>query len=128
MWIVHFLHRRLRPRPVRLPESRRRRQLGDQDDDELGHDERHLEPFNWRGIGWLPGRATGFITSPVKANLKFEAIPWSPSTNGTVSGQVVIACRARVAHRGGADGLSRDDGPEGERRHRVVWARRRTRR
>ncbi len=41
------------------------------------------------GIGWLPGRATGFITSPVKANLKFEASPWSPSTNGTVSGQVV---------------------------------------
>src|SRR4029079_14353849 len=37
----------------------------------------------------LPGRATGFITSPVKANLKFEAAPWSPSTNGTVSGEVV---------------------------------------
>jgi hypothetical protein len=49
----------------------------------------HLEPFTWRGIGWLPGRASGFITSPVKANLKFEAIPWSPSTNGTVSGEVV---------------------------------------
>jgi len=49
----------------------------------------HLEPFTWRGIGWLPGRATGFITAPVKANLKFEAAPWSPSTNGTVSGEVV---------------------------------------
>jgi hypothetical protein len=49
----------------------------------------HLEPFTWRGIGWLPGRASGFITAPVKANLKFEAAPWSPSTNGTVSGDVV---------------------------------------
>ena len=49
----------------------------------------HLEPFTWRGIGWLPGRASGYITSPVKANLKFEAVPWSPSTNGTVSGEVV---------------------------------------
>jgi carboxypeptidase Q len=50
----------------------------------------HLEPFTWRGVGWLPGRATGFITSPVRANLKFEAVPWSPSTNGTVSGEVVV--------------------------------------
>jgi len=49
----------------------------------------HLEPFTWRGVGWLPGKATGFITSPVKANLKFEAVPWSPSTKGTVSGEVV---------------------------------------
>ena len=22
----------------------------------------HLEPFTWRGVGWLPGRASGFIT------------------------------------------------------------------
>ncbi len=49
----------------------------------------HLEPFTWRGIGWLPGRATGFVTSPIKANLKFEVLPWSPSTNGTMSGEVV---------------------------------------
>ena len=49
----------------------------------------HLEPFTWRGVGWLPGRASGYITSPVKANLKFEAIPWSPSTAGTVAGEVV---------------------------------------
>src|SRR3978361_248378 len=49
----------------------------------------HLEPFTWRGVGWLPGRASGFITSPVQANIKFEAVPWSPSTKGTVSGNVV---------------------------------------
>src|SRR5205085_845607 len=49
----------------------------------------HLEPFTWTGVGWLPGQASGFITSPVKANLKFEAVPWSPSTKGTVSGTVL---------------------------------------
>jgi carboxypeptidase Q len=49
----------------------------------------HLEPFTWRGVGWLPGKASGFMTAPVKSNLKFEAVPWSPSTKGTVSGQVI---------------------------------------
>src|SRR3954454_17830304 len=49
-----------------------------------------LVPFTWRGISWLPGRATGVITSPVSANLKFEAVPWPPSSAGTVSGEVVV--------------------------------------
>ena len=40
----------------------------------------HLEPWEWGHPGWLPERATGFITSPVKANLKFEVAPWTPST------------------------------------------------
>src|SRR5262245_16404112 len=49
----------------------------------------HLEPFTWHGVGWLPGRATGYITSPVKAGLKFEALPWTPSTKGTMAGQIL---------------------------------------
>jgi hypothetical protein len=48
----------------------------------------HLEPWEWGHPGWLPERATGFIISPVKANIKFEAAPWTPSTKGTVTGSV----------------------------------------
>jgi hypothetical protein len=62
--------------------------MGGRHDDELGHEERASEPWEWGHPGWLPERATGFITSPVKANLKFEVAPWTPSTKGTVKGNV----------------------------------------
>jgi hypothetical protein len=34
-------------------------------------------------------RAVGFINSPVKENLKFEVLGWTPSTNGAVTGSAI---------------------------------------
>jgi len=39
--------------------------------------------------GWLNEKATGHILSPVKDNLVFEVLAWTPSTKGTVTAQVV---------------------------------------
>jgi hypothetical protein len=39
--------------------------------------------------GWLNEKASGHIISPVKDNLVFEVLGWTPSTKGTVTGQVV---------------------------------------
>src|SRR5215471_16711973 len=39
--------------------------------------------------GWTNERASGFIISPVKQNLKFEVLSWTPSTNGTVTASTV---------------------------------------
>jgi hypothetical protein len=89
MWIEHYLTDVYGPRPVGSPNHVAAANWAVKTMTAWGMKNAHLEPFTWRGVGWLPGRATGFITSPVKANLKFEAQPWSPSTKGTVSGPVV---------------------------------------
>src|SRR5215471_13749131 len=89
MWIEHHLTDVFGPRPTGSPNHKAAAEWAVKTMTGWGLANAHLEPFTWRGIGWLPGRATGFITSPVHANLKFEAVPWSPSTKGTVSGEVV---------------------------------------
>jgi carboxypeptidase Q len=89
MWIEHNLTDVYGPRPIGSPNHLAAAQWAVKTMTSFGLKNAHLEPFTWRGVGWLPGRATGFITSPVHANLKFEAVPWSPSTKGTVKGEVV---------------------------------------
>ena len=89
MWIEHYLTDVYGPRPIGSPNHVAAANWAVKTMTDWGLKNAHLEPFTWRGIGWLPGRATGFITSPVKANLKFEAVPWSPSTNGIIKGDVV---------------------------------------
>jgi carboxypeptidase Q len=89
MWIEHYLTDVYGPRPIGSPNHVAAANWAVKTMTSWGMKNAHLEPFTWRGVGWLPGRASGFITSPVKANLKFEAVPWSPSTKGTVSGEVV---------------------------------------
>jgi hypothetical protein len=89
MWVEHYLTDVYGPRPIGSPNHVAAANWAMKTMTSWGMKNAHLEPFTWRGVGWLPGRATGFITSPVKANLKFEAQPWSPSTKGTVSGEVV---------------------------------------
>src|SRR3954468_21709803 len=89
MWIEHYLTDVYGPRPIGSPNHVAAANWAVKTMTSWGMKNAHLEPFTWRGVGWLPGLATGFITSPVRANLKFEAVPWSPSTKGTVKGQVV---------------------------------------
>ena len=89
MWIEHNLTDVYGPRPIGSPNHKAAADWAVKTMTSWGMKNAHLEPFTWRGVGWLPGRASGYITAPVKANLKFEAIPWTPSTSGTVSGDVV---------------------------------------
>lgn len=49
----------------------------------------HLEPWEFGRPGWLNDKAAGHIISPVKDNLVFEVLAWTPSTNGTVRGKVL---------------------------------------
>src|SRR5262249_46872754 len=89
MWIEHELTDVYGPRPIGSPNHKAAADWAVKTMTSFGMKNAHLEPFTWKGVGWLPGRASGYITSPVHANLKFEAVPWSPATNGTVSGEVV---------------------------------------
>ena len=62
---------------------------------EWGLQKGHLAPFEFRtetvtpAGGWLNERASGHIISPVRDNLVFEVLAWTPSTAGTVTGPVV---------------------------------------
>jgi carboxypeptidase Q len=85
----HFLADVYGPRPIGSPNQVAAANWAMKTMTAFGMKNAHLEPFTWRGVGWMPLKASGFITSPVKANIKFEVAPWSPSTKGTVSGQVV---------------------------------------
>ncbi len=58
--------------------------------DEWGFDKTEMEPWDWGNVGWENDRATGFITSPVKDQLTFEVLAWTPSTKGTVKGKAFI--------------------------------------
>ena len=49
----------------------------------------HLEPWDFARSGWLNEEASGHIVSPVKDNLVFEVLAWTPSTHGPVTAQAV---------------------------------------
>src|ERR1051326_1807980 len=73
MWIEHYLTDVYGPRPIGSPNHVAAANWAVKTMTSWGMKNAHLEPFTWRGVGWLPGRATGFVTSPITANLKFEA-------------------------------------------------------
>lgn len=49
----------------------------------------HLEPWDFGHPGWLNEMAFGYIISPVKQNLKFEVLAWTPSTNEVATASAV---------------------------------------
>src|ERR1041385_6766507 len=49
----------------------------------------HKEAWEFGHPGWSNERASGFLVSPVKQNLKFEVLAWTPSTNNTVTASTV---------------------------------------
>jgi hypothetical protein len=74
-----------------------------------------LEPFDFARDGWLNEKAAGHIVSPVRDNLVFEVLAWTPSTRGTVTapavhlvapqGPLVEPADGRAGGRGGAQRL-----------------------
>lgn len=89
MWIEHMLADVYGPRTTGSPNHEAAANWAIKTMQGWGMTNAHLEPWDWGHEGWSNERASGFLTSPVKSNLKFEVVAWSPSTNGTVSGQVV---------------------------------------
>jgi carboxypeptidase Q len=49
----------------------------------------HLEPFDFARAGWSNEEASGHLVSPVKDNLVFEVLAWTPSTKGVVTASAV---------------------------------------
>ena len=55
----------------------------------VGHENGHLEPWDFGRPGWTNERLAAYIVSPVKDTLVGEVLAWTPGTNGPVRGQAV---------------------------------------
>jgi hypothetical protein len=49
----------------------------------------HLEPWDFGHPGWSNERSSGYVLSPIQAQLTFKVLGWTPSTKGTVKADVV---------------------------------------
>jgi len=54
-----------------------------------GLDNAHLEPWDFKHVGWLNERLTAHLISPVKDPLVCEVLAWTPSTKGTVQAKAI---------------------------------------
>jgi carboxypeptidase Q len=63
----------------------------------------HLEPWEFGHPGWLNETADGHIIAPVKENLKFEILAWTPSTKGKVTGSVIQVIAPEGPRVGGVE-------------------------
>src|ERR1700722_12220702 len=89
MHTLHMLTDRYGPRMTGTPNLEAAAKWVSKQLTDWGFQNAHLEPWEFGHPGWLNDRASGFIVSPVKSNLKFEVLAWTPSTNGTVTGSAV---------------------------------------
>src|SRR5678816_1957618 len=58
MWIEHYLTDVYGPRPIGSPNHVAAANWAMKTMTSWGMKNAHLEPFTWRGVGWLPGKAT----------------------------------------------------------------------
>lgn len=88
MRTLHFLSDVYGPRLTGSPNHRAAADWTVKQMKEWSFDNVHLEPWDFGHPGWVNERASGFITAPVQDSLVFEVLAWTPSTGGTVAGQV----------------------------------------
>ncbi|HEY1341161.1 MAG TPA: M20/M25/M40 family metallo-hydrolase [Bryobacteraceae bacterium] len=89
MHTLHMLTDRYGPRVTGTPNHEAAAKWVVSQLTQWGFKNAHLEPWEFGHPGWLNERASAFIVSPVKENLKFEVLAWTPSTKGTVTGSAV---------------------------------------
>ena len=89
MQTLHMLTDRYGPRVTGTPNHEAAAKYVVEQFKKWGFKNAHLEPWDFGHPGWTNERAAGFIVSPVKQNLKFEVLAWTPSTNGTVTASTV---------------------------------------
>jgi hypothetical protein len=85
MHTLHMLTDRYGPRVTGTPNHEAAAKWAIAEMTSWGMKNAHLEPWDFGRAGWLNESATGQIVAPVKENLKFEVLAWTPSTKGTVN-------------------------------------------
>lgn len=89
MRTLHVLTDRYGPRLTASPNHEAAAKWAAAQLTEWGLKNARLEPWKFGHPGWLNERASGLLIAPVKDNLTFEVLAWTPSTNGPLTGKVV---------------------------------------
>jgi carboxypeptidase Q len=89
MHTLHMLTDRYGPRVTGTPNHEAAVQWVIDETTKWGLKNAHREAWDFGHPGWTNERASGFLVSPVKQNLKFEVLAWTPSTNGTLTASTV---------------------------------------
>jgi hypothetical protein len=89
MRIVHMLTDVYGPRLTGSPNFDNAARWAVKEMESWGMKNGKLEPWEWGREGWLNEKASGHIIQPVKDNLVFEVLAWTPSTKGTVVADAV---------------------------------------
>jgi len=84
MHTLHMLTDRYGPRVTGTPNHELAAKWAADQMTQWGLKNAHLEPWEFGHPGWLNEFATGHIDSPVRENIKFEVLAWTPSTPGKV--------------------------------------------
>jgi carboxypeptidase Q len=89
MHTLHMLTDRYGPRVSGTPNHEAAAKWAVSEMTSWGMKNGHLEPWDFARAGWLNESATGNIVAPVRQNLKFEVLAWTPSTAGTVNASAI---------------------------------------
>lgn len=89
MHTLHMLTDRYGPRVTGTPNHEAAAKWAVAEMTSWGMKNGHLEPWDFGRTGWLNESATGHVISPVRENLKFEVLAWTPSTSGTVNASAI---------------------------------------
>jgi carboxypeptidase Q len=84
MHTLHVLADRYGPRVTGTPNHELAAKWAVSEMTAWGMKNAHLEPWEFGHPGWLNETASGYILAPVRQNLKFEVLAWTPSTSGTI--------------------------------------------
>ncbi len=88
MHTMHFLADVYGPRLTGSPNHKAAANWAIQQMQSWGLENAHLEPWDFGHPGWSNEQSSGYIVSPIKDQLDFRVLAWTPSTKGTVKAQV----------------------------------------
>src|SRR5215467_10552035 len=88
MHTMHFLADIYGPRLTGSPNHKSAADWAIRQMKDWGLENAHLEPWDFGHPGWVNERASGYIVAPIKDQLTFKVLAWTPGTKGTVTAQV----------------------------------------
>src|ERR1700722_3128304 len=89
MHTLHMLTDRYGPRVTGTPNHEAAAKWAVAEMTSWGMKNGHLEPWDFGHPGWLNESAVGAIVAPVRENVKFEVLAWTPSTKGMVNASAI---------------------------------------
>src|SRR5579871_4313312 len=89
MHTLHMLTDRYGPRVTGTPNHEAAAKWAASQMTAWGLKNAHLEPWEFGHPGWLNESASGHIDVPIRENIKFEVLAWTPSTSGKVQASAI---------------------------------------